>query len=300
MSPSEADSVHCSSASRLAQSNGQILTVSVLMSTYAGESGANLAESLESICAQTVTPGQIVLVVDGPIGVEQEEVLARYAKDPRVAEWTLVRLPTNGGLARAMNAGLERCTGTYIMRADSDDICEPCRLEVQLAYAEAHPETDVLASWCTEFYDDGRPETMKTSSVHHDAVVSALRWRGLIVHPTVLIRKKTLLGVGGYRPDFGYLEDVDLFARLVMQGAQFHVIPKSLLRMRVNLAQRRRRGGWRYCLNQIRYRINCFRIGFLNTKEFLLSTPMHVIFNLIGAPLRDRLYVLVRISSAKS
>jgi GT2 family glycosyltransferase len=140
---------------------------------------------------------------------------------------------------------------------------------------------------------------MKTSSVHHDAVVSAMRWRGPIVHPTVLIRKKTLLGVGGYRPDFGYLEDVDLFARLVMQGAQFHVIPKSLMRMRVNLAQRRRRGGWRHCLNQIRYRINCFRIGFLNTKEFLLSTPMHIIFNLIGAPLRDRLYALVRISPAK-
>src|ERR1700730_19030631 len=126
---------------------------------------ARVAQISQSPCAQTVTPGQIVLVVDGPIGVEQEEVLARYAKDPRVAEGTLVRLPTNGGLARAMNAGLERCTGTYIMRADSDDICEPCRLEVQLAYAEAHPETDVLASWCTEFYDDGRPETIKTSSV---------------------------------------------------------------------------------------------------------------------------------------
>jgi hypothetical protein len=77
------------------------------------------------------------------------------------------------------------------------------------------------------------------------------------------------------------------------------VIPKSLMRMRVNLAQRRRRGGWRHCLNQIRYRINCFRIGFLNTKEFLLSTPMHIIFHLIGAPLRDRLYALVRISPAK-
>jgi glycosyltransferase involved in cell wall biosynthesis len=297
MKPSEADPVYCSN-SRLAHSDGQP-TVSVLMSTYAGESGANLSESLESIYAQTVAPDQIVLVVDGPIGIDQEEVLARYEKDPRIAEWTLVRLPTNAGLARAMNAGLEHCTGTYIMRADSDDICEACRLEVQLAYAEAHPETDVIASWSTEFFDDSRPETMKTSSVRHDAVVSAMRWRGPIVHPTVLIRKTTLLGVGGYRPDFGYLEDVDLFARLVMQGARFHVIPKSLMRMRVNLAQRKRRGGWRYALNQIRYRLNCYRIGFLSTKEFLLSTPMQVIFNLIGAPLRDRLYVLVRISSAK-
>src|SRR5690242_11631908 len=104
MNPSEANPVHCSS-SRLARSDGQP-TVSVLMSTYAGESGANLSESLESIYAQTVTPDQIVLVMDGPIGIDQEEVLARYEKDPRIAEWTLVRLPTNAGLARAMNAGL--------------------------------------------------------------------------------------------------------------------------------------------------------------------------------------------------
>src|SRR5262249_2229778 len=170
MNPSEADPVHCSN-SRLAHSDGQP-TISVLMSTYAGESGANLSESLESIYAQTVIPDQMVLVVDGPIGADQEEVLARYAKDLRIAEWTLVRLPTNGGLARAMNAGLEHCTGTYIMRADSDDICEPCRLEVQLAYAEVHPETDVIAGWGTEFYDDGRPDPMKTSSVLHTPSLS--------------------------------------------------------------------------------------------------------------------------------
>jgi hypothetical protein len=198
-----------------------------------------------------------------------------------------------------MNAGLERCTGTYIMRADSDDICEPCRLEVQLAYMEIHAEIDVLASWSTEFFDDGRPETMKTSSVDHHAIVSAMRWRGPIAHSSVLIRKKTLLCAGGYSPDFGCLEDLDLFARLVVHGAQFHVIPKSLLRVRVSLAQRQRRGGWRYCLNQIRYRVNCFKIGFLSTKEFLLSTSIHIVFNLIGAPLRDRLYVLVRTSSAR-
>jgi hypothetical protein len=86
MSTSEADTMHCSVSSRLAQSNGQKTAASVLMSTYASERGENLAESLESIYAQTVAPKQIVLVVDGPIGVDQEEVLARYAKDPRIAD----------------------------------------------------------------------------------------------------------------------------------------------------------------------------------------------------------------------
>lgn len=269
-------------------------TVSVLMSTYARETADNLMQSLESVCGQTRPPDQMVLVIDGPVDEAQENVIARYAADPRIAEWKLVRLPENGGLARAMNAGLECCTGTYIMRADSDDICDPSRLDLQLAYVSAHRDTDVISSWCTEFYDDCRPETIKASSVQHDAIVRALRWRGVLVHPTVLIRRDTLVKVGGYRAGFGHLEDYDLYVRLVMSGARFHVIPRSLMRVRTGIAQRRRRGGWRYCLNEIRFRFMCFRIGFLTTKEFLAITAMYVVFRLIGAPLRDRLYCLVR------
>jgi glycosyltransferase involved in cell wall biosynthesis len=269
-------------------------TVSALMSTYAGETATNLKESLESIYAQTVPPDRLVLVLDGPVDVGQEEVIARYGFDSRVANLTLVRLPSNGGLARAMNAGLERCSGKYIMRADSDDICDPCRLELQLDYFKAHFETDVVASWSAEFYSDGGPERLKTSSVHHDAVARALRWRNVLVHGTVLIRRETLLGVGGYRAGFARLEDYDLYVRLILSGARFHVIPKVLYRVRINVEQCRRRGGLRDCFNEIRFRFSCLRLGFLNTTEFFVVTLMYVVFRLIGGSFRDRLYAYVR------
>jgi glycosyltransferase involved in cell wall biosynthesis len=269
-------------------------TVSALMSTYAGETATNLKESLESIYVQTVSPDQLVLVLDGPVDVGQEEVIARYAFDSRVANLTLIRLPSNGGLARAMNAGLERCSGKYIMRADSDDICDPQRLELQLDYFRAHAETDLVAGWCAEFHDDGRPERWKTSSVHHDAVARALRWRNVLTHGTVLIRREKLRGIGGYRPDFAMLEDYDLYVRLVLSGARFHVIPKVLYRMRTSVEQCRRRGGLRYCLNEIRFRSSCLRLGFLNTTEFVVVTLIYVVFRLIGVSCRDRLYAFVR------
>lgn len=273
--------------------------VSALLSSYAGETAANLKESLESIYTQTVPPDQLVLVLDGPVDVGQEEVVAQYACDSRIANLTLVRLPSNVGLARAMNAGLERCSATYIMRADSDDICDPRRLELQLDYFKAHPETDVVAGWSAEFYKDGRPERWKVSSVHHDAVVRALRWRNVLVHPTVLIRTETLRRVGGYRPHFAMLEDYDLYVRLVLGGARFHVIPKVLLRMRASDEQYRRRGGLRYCLNEIRFRLSCLRLGFLNTTEFFVTTFLYVVFRLIGGSFRERLYALVRSSTGE-
>jgi glycosyltransferase involved in cell wall biosynthesis len=269
-------------------------SVSALISTYAGETAANLEEALESIFAQTVPPDQLVLVLDGPVDLAQEDVISRYAIDSRIGDVTLVRLPKNRGLARALNAGIERCSGKYIMRADSDDICDPRRLELQLDYFRTHPDTDMVTGWCVEFYDEGGPEMVKSSSVHHDAIARALRWRNVLTHPTVLIRTETLRKVGGYRPDFGMLEDYDLYVRLVLSGARFHVIPRVLLRMRTSIAQRRRRGGLRYCMNEIRFRFSCFRAGFLNVIEFFLVTLMYVIFRLIGGSLRDRLYPIAR------
>ena len=53
--------------------------VSILMSTYAAEKPANLEASLSSLCTQTVAPHQIVLVIDGPIGREQERIIQRFS-----------------------------------------------------------------------------------------------------------------------------------------------------------------------------------------------------------------------------
>ncbi len=126
-----------------------------------------------------------MLVVDGPVDERQEQVIARYACDPRIADVTLIRLPLSGGLARAMNAGMGQCFGKYVMRADSDDLCDPRRLELQLAYFKAHPDVDLVASWCTEFSNDGRAEVLKVFPTQHDSLVQALRWRNVVsrTHP---------------------------------------------------------------------------------------------------------------------
>lgn len=103
--------------------------VCVLMSTYASETADNLRTSLESLYSQTIVPERIVLVIDGAIDHDQETVLSAFSSDPRGPKLTLVRLPQNGGLAAAMNAGLAYCDCPYVMRMDSDDVCLPDRLE---------------------------------------------------------------------------------------------------------------------------------------------------------------------------
>jgi len=264
------------------------------MSTYAGEKASNLAAAIESIYAQTVPPDQVVLVIDGPVCEEQEAVISNYVSDRRVERIDIVRLSRGQGLAHAMNAGLDQCLCDYVARMDSDDISMPDRLELQLAYVERNRSLDVVGSWPEEFFEDGTKSQLKIAPVRHEAIVRALRWRNVLVHPALLIRTATLRQVGGYRAGFGKLGDYDLFVRLVQAGARFHNIPKVLIRVRSSLEQRARRGGLAYCVREVRFRIACFRRGFLNTRQFLLTTSIYVLFRLVPATSRRHAYAMVR------
>jgi glycosyltransferase involved in cell wall biosynthesis len=265
-------------------------TVSVVLSTYFAEKASNLEACLESIYAQTSPPNQVVIVVDGPVDRRQEGVIARYAGDTRVAETTVVRLTSNLGLAHALNAGLAACTSEYLMRMDSDDLSLRDRLELQSAYARAHPEIDVLSSWSEEFFEDGAPSQMKASPVTHQAIVRALRWRNVLVHPTLFIRADALRRVGGYRSKYGLLEDYDLFVRLALAGAVFHIIPKALVRVRSSNAQKNRRGGIAYCMKEIGFRYDVFCAGFLTWRQFIVTAVLYSTFRLVPGSLRRALY----------
>ena len=268
--------------------------VNVLMSTHKGENGKNLAEALESIYAQTLPPDRVVLVLDGHVGTDQHDVIGTYGADSRGPDLTIVSLPSNSGLASALNAGLAYCDGEFVMRMDSDDICMPDRLALQLAYFNEHPEMDVISSWASEFSANDTTEKMKVSPTEHDALAMALRWRNVIAHSAILIRTEALKKVGGYRADFGLLEDYDLWVRLLTAGSQFHVLPKVLLRIRTSLAQRGRRGNLAYLRNEIRFRSECLRIGFLTRSQFVATLFLYAMFRLAGPMLRNQFYALAR------
>ena len=68
------------------------MTTSVLMSTYAAEKASNLREALESLYNQTMPPEQLVLVLDGPVGRDQEAVIADFEGDCRIGELVADRL----------------------------------------------------------------------------------------------------------------------------------------------------------------------------------------------------------------
>lgn len=269
--------------------------VSCLISTYSGETADNLATSLESVYGQSCPPDEVVLVVDGPVDDGQHRVIAQYAADRRVGWTEIVALDRQHGLAGALNAGLDHCRCDYVMRMDSDDIAHSERLCLQLAHAKANPTVDLIGTWATEFSDTGgQTIAVKSSPTEHEEIVRALKWRNVLCHPSILVRRQALMAAGGYRTTVGKLEDYDLFVRLALNGARFSVVPKPLVHVRVSMNQRTRRGGLDHLLHDLRFRAECRRRGFLNWPEFLASATAYSAFRLAPSEVRDRLYRAVR------
>lgn len=105
--------------------------VSVIMPTY--NCGKFIAESIDSVLAQTVTDWELQIVDD--CGTDNtEEVLAPYlAQYPNIHYY---RLPQNGGPAAARTEAIRRAGGKYCAFLDSDDLWTPDKLEKQLAFME--------------------------------------------------------------------------------------------------------------------------------------------------------------------
>jgi glycosyltransferase involved in cell wall biosynthesis len=127
------------------------LGLSVLMSVYYKETAAHLNECLKSLAAQTVPATEIIIVKDGKLTHELEQCLALWQNKLPLK---IVGYEENRGLAYALNYGLQYCTGNFIARMDSDDICLPDRFKKQIAYFEIHKDTDILGGNILEFYEE--------------------------------------------------------------------------------------------------------------------------------------------------
>ena len=80
---------------------------SVLISIYKNENPIFLKESLDSILNNTVQPDEIVMVKDGPLTPELENVLSEYQEKTRLFHFVIHK--KNQGLGIALRDGLLEC-----------------------------------------------------------------------------------------------------------------------------------------------------------------------------------------------
>jgi glycosyltransferase involved in cell wall biosynthesis/GT2 family glycosyltransferase len=169
-----------------------------------------VGEAVSSMLSQTVRDLEVVVIDDASTDATAE-TLDRF-DDPRLV---VIRAEERAGLAASLNLGLERASGRYVARLDSDDIARPDRLERQLARMQGDARVAVVGSSVTDVDEDGVPG--QTHVLPQGA--TPLRWHALFsspfFHPTVLVDRDVLEQHGlRYDPAFLESEDYDLWARL--------------------------------------------------------------------------------------
>jgi len=206
------------------------MPVSVVMSVFDGQDF--LASSIDSVLRQTYTDFEFVIVDDGSRD-SSPAILDDYAhRDSRIR----VIHRRNQGLAASLNFAIEQSSNELIVRMDSDDLMLPARLQRQVEFMNRHACVSVACSF-TELIDrDGRKIATSRPIVDVDRGRRERdpKWFVEIVHPSVIMRRSQFLSIGGYRRDYKFAEDRELWGRFVTAGYRIEVIPETLLMYRLH------------------------------------------------------------------
>lgn len=261
---------------------------SVLMSVYEKEKPQYFRLSIESILAQTVKADEFVIVCDGPLTPQLEQVLEEYeAKYPELMK--IIRLETNRGLGTALNAGLRHCSNGIVARMDSDDIAFPARMEKQLSVMERE-NADIISATVVEFTQNTNQElARRVLPQQQEAIRKFARRRNPFNHPAVMYKKESVMAAGGYK-DFWLFEDYYLWLRMLAAGSKGYNIQEPLVYMRSGEAMYERRGGIRYAKQIIKFRWYMFRHGYAGFADFLVTAGGHTLVALIPNGLRKKFY----------
>ena len=240
---------------------------SVLLSLYHRENLEYLNECLNSIWTeQTVKPEQIVLVLDGPIGEALSKVVDEWETKLGKA-FTKVVLKKNVGLGKALNEGLKHCSNEWVFRMDTDDICRPDRFEKQIQFIQSNPNVVVVGGQILEF--DQTPDdsaVIKTVPTAHEDIKKFAQKRCPFNHMTVAYKKSVITELGGYQHHL-FMEDYNLWLRVIGAGYKVANLPDVILYARVGNGMHARRKGYEY----IKSEKQLLKLK----KELKLQSPIH-------------------------
>ncbi len=200
------------------------LKISVVMPVYNAE--LYLKEAIDSILEQSYKDFELVIVNDGSTD-RSEEIIQKYNDDRIVYLYK-----PNGGIASALNLGIEKAQGEFIARMDSDDIAMHSRLEKQLNFMISHPDYIAVGSNATVITREGN-DIYNTNVFLTDIELKEQLPKTPFIHPTVMYRKyvdNNLIKYPIYMHNFA--EDQVLFNRLSEYG-KYANLKDSLLRYRL-------------------------------------------------------------------
>lgn len=259
---------------------------SILMTVYKGEDPQYFTEAIESMLAQTVKTNDFVIVCDGELTPELDEVIAKYVS-ANEGLFNIHRLKENSGVGVASAQGVLQCKNELIAKMDSDDISHPDRCEKQIACFEKEPELAVVGSYILEFQNDDPERTsIRKVPLTAEKIFKYSKRRSPFNNPTVMYRKSVVLEVGNYK-DLRRCEDYELYTRILHAGHVTKNIPECLLDYRIAGNTYSKRNNYVYIKDS---RMMSYRLGHSSLFDVFFACASHLAVCFLPVKVRAFIY----------
>jgi glycosyltransferase involved in cell wall biosynthesis len=194
-------------------------SVTVIIGVYNG--ARYLAESIDSVLAQTHPVAELIVVDDGSTD-GSGDIAERYGAPVRCIR------QENGGMAAARNRAIPEATGEFLAFLDADDRFRPDKLRSQLAVFDADPGLDIVYGHVTEFLS---PDLDDEARALLRAPVDDVPW------PTpnlMLVKRESFQQVGLFSTELKVGIGVDWYARANELGLRSAVPQVVVLERRLH------------------------------------------------------------------
>lgn len=181
------------------------LTVSIVLPCYNG--AGFLAQSIDSVIAQTFTDWELIIVNDCSKD-NSLEIMQRYAdEDSRIR---IINNEHNLKLPGALNRGFQEAKGKYLTWTSHDNRMAPTMLEEFVRYLDANPDKGLVTACYAAF-------SLKTGEqlyeVHHPDPQLHLPLYNCVCY-AFMYRREVLETVGEYDTTLFLVEDYDYWVRI--------------------------------------------------------------------------------------
>lgn len=204
--------------------------VSIIIPVYNG--GNYLNEAINSALAQTYTNTEVIVINDGSNDSGATERLA-LSFGVRIKYY----FKENGGVASALNFGIEKMSGDYFSWLSHDDLYTPDKVEKQVEVLRSAPD---LAIAFSDFYTF---EASRETPIHNKIPIKAPVRRVLAVDTTstlhgcsLLVHKQLFDKYGVFDESLKCTQDYDLWFRF-SNHVEFVHVEKPLVLSRLHDAQ---------------------------------------------------------------
>jgi glycosyltransferase involved in cell wall biosynthesis len=182
-----------------------------------------VGRAFASVVAQTLQPGEIILVDDAS-GDDTLDALHGLATRLPRGFVKVLSLPKNGGPGIARNAGWDAAQGDYVAFLDADDAWHSRKLEIQMEWMARDPSVD-LCGHASRLRQVGEAEPVVEGVLKARTVsLFDVLFRNPVLTRTVILKREIPMRFEGR----AILEDHLLWIELLAAGKECRVLDAPL------------------------------------------------------------------------